>query len=549
MPDRTISERARTYDELYQDFRWSIPEYYNIGVDVCDRHVSKRGDSIALLFEDEAGSIRQYTFGAICEASNRLANSLANRGCGRGDRIAILLPQGPENGIAHVAVYKLGAIAVPMSILFGPDALEWRLKNSACRAIITDHTGRQKLAEAGDRLADLKLVYITEAEAEPGEIEFWRALERASPNFTPVETRAEDPAFLIYTSGTTGPPKGALHAHRALLGHLTGFELSHNFFPQPGDLFWTPADWAWAGGLLDGLLPCWHYGLPILGFRFLKKFDPERAFWLLEKYGIRNVFLPPTALKMMRQVPRPREKYRIRLRTIMSAGEALGAEMLAWASTELGLTINEMFGQTEANYVIGNCHELMPVKPGSMGRAYPGHRVEVVDENGAPVPDGTLGEIAVRKGTPVMFVEYWKNPEATRKKFCGEWMLTGDLAVRDEDGYIFYQGRTDDIISSAGYRIGPGEIEESLLKHPAVALAAVIGVPDEMRGSVVKAFIQLAPGHTPSEALAGDIQAHVRNRLAAYEYPRVIEFIDEIPMTTTGKIKRNQLRRREQESV
>jgi acetyl-CoA synthetase len=537
------------YERVYSQFRWNIPDYYNIGVDICDRHVASRGDVTAVLFEDESGATRKYTFAEISEASNRFANALAARGLGREDRIAILLPQIPEIGIAHAGIYKLGAIAVPLSNLFGPDAIEYRLHDSGARAVITDAVGREKLAEVRERLPQLELVYLVDGDAAPGEIDFQEELQRAIPRFTAVQTHANDPALIIYTSGTTGPPKGVLHAHRALAGHFPGFELSHSFFPQPGDLFWTPADWAWAGGLLDALLPAWHYGYPVLAYKFAHKFDPERAFWLMDKHHVRNTFVPPTALKIMRQVPDPRGRYRVRLRTIMSAGESLGADTLAWGTEQLGITIDEMFGQTEANYIVGNCHELAAVKPGSMGRAYPGHRVSVVDEGGHVVPAGTVGEVAVHRDTPVMFLEYWNKPDATRQKFGGDWMLTGDLAVQDEDGYLFFQGRRDDIIGSAGYRIGPTEVEECLLKHPAVALAGVVGTPDTLRGSVVKAYVQLAPGFSASEALKVDIQTHVRKRLAAYEYPRAIEFIDQIPLTTTGKIKRNELRQRAEQPV
>jgi acetyl-CoA synthetase len=431
-----------------------------------------------------------------------------------------------------------------MSNLFGPDAIEYRLRDSGARAVITDTVGREKIATIRDRLTDLELTYLVGGDVEAGEIAFAAELEGGRAVFTAVQTRADEPALIIYTSGTTGPPKGVLHAHRALIGHLPGFQLSHSFFPQPNDLFWTPADWAWAGGLLDALLPTWHFGYPILAFKFARKFDPERAFWLIAKYAVRNTFLPPTALKMMRLVADPRGQYGLPLRTIMSAGESLGADMLAWGVDQLGLTIDEMYGQTEANYVVGNCHELMPVKAGSMGRPYPGHRVTVVDEDGVGVAPGTLGELAVHRDTAVMFMEYWTKPDATRQKFAGDWMLTGDLAEQDEAGYVFFRGRRDDIINSAGYRIGPTEVEECLLKHPAVALAGVVGVPDSLRGNIVKAYVQLAPGFCGSEALKNDIQAHVRQRLAAYEYPRAIEFIDDIPMTTTGKIKRNELRQR-----
>jgi acetyl-CoA synthetase len=350
--------------------------------------------------------------------------------------------------------------------------------------------------------------------------------------------------------GTTGPPKGALKAHRVLIGNTPGFVHSHDFFPQRGDIFWSPADWAWTGGLMDALLPAWLFGLPIVGYR--GRFDAERAYYLLDKYGVRNSFLFPTALKlMMKAVPHPRSRYALDLRSVMSAGEAVGVTVLEWAREELGVTINEMFGQTEINYVVGNCQAAWPVKPGSIGRPYPGHRVAVIDEAGNEVPPGQLGEVAVHRkfndqNDPVFFLEYWKNPQATRDKFIGEWGRTGDQAKVDEDGYFWYQGRSDDVIKSAGYRIGPAEIESCLVKHPAVANAAVIGKADEARGAIVKAFIVLQPGNSPSEGLKEEIQKHVRGRLAPYEYPREIEFIDALPMTTTGKVQRKELRKLEE---
>ena len=370
---------------------------------------------------------------------------------------------------------------------------------------------------------------------------------RSSSDFSCTKTQANDPALIIYTSGTTGPPKGALQGHRLLIGNLPGFTYSHDFFPQPGDMFWSPADWAWAGGLFDALLPSWNFGIPILGYR--GRFDAEKAYYLLEKYGVRNSFLFPTALKlMMKAVPEPNKQYRLNLRSIMSAGESVGVTVIEWAREQLGVTINEMFGQTEINYVVGNCQAAWPVKPGSIGRPYPGHRVAVIDEKGQEAPRGELGEIAVdRKSDPVFFLEYWKNPGATREKFIGDWGCTGDQGRMDEDGYLWYQGRSDDVIKSSGYRIGPAEIESCLVKHPAVANAAVIGKPDEARGQIVKAFIVLQPGHAASKKLIGEIQDHVRGRLAPYEYPREIEFIDALPMTTTGKVQRKELRKREQQ--
>jgi acetyl-CoA synthetase len=370
-------------------------------------------------------------------------------------------------------------------------------------------------------------------------------LEKASSRFNPVDTAAEDPALVVYTSGTTGPPKGALKAHRVMIGNVPGFVHSHDFFPQPGDMFWSPADWAWTGGLMDALLPAWLFGIPILGYR--GRFDAERAYHLIEKYGIRNSFLFPTALKlMMKAVPQPKKQYDLNLRSVMSAGESVGVTVIEWAKEELGVTINEMFGQTEINYVVGNCQAAWPVKPGSIGRPYPGHRVAIIDGDGKELPAGELGEIAVhRKDDPVFFLEYWKNPQATRDKFIGDWGCTGDQGKMDDDGYLWYQGRSDDVIKSSGYRIGPAEIESCLVKHPAVANAAVIGKPDATRGSIVKAFIVLQPGHAPSANLIEQIQNHVRGRLAPYEYPREIEFIDALPMTTTGKVQRKELRKRE----
>jgi acetyl-CoA synthetase len=397
-----------------------------------------------------------------------------------------------------------------------------------------------------DRLAHLRHV-IGVGGANESNLKRWEdLLGSASSRFAPVETKADEPALIIYTSGTTGPPKGALKAHRVLLGNVPGFVHSHDFFPRAGDVFWSPADWAWTGGLMDALLPAWLFGIPILGYR--GRFDAEKAYYLIEKYGIRNSFLFPTALKlMMKAVPQPRGKYDLNLRSIMSAGESVGVTVIEWAREHLGVTINEMFGQTEINYVVGNCQAAWPVKPGSIGRPYPGHHVAVINEAGEEAKRGELGEIAIKRNNdPVFFLEYWKNAQATKDKFIGDWGCTGDQGKMDEDGYLWYQGRTDDVIKSAGYRIGPAEIESCLVKHPAVANAAVIGKPDETRGTIVKAFVVLQPGFSGNKELIEKIQQHVRGRLAPYEYPREIEFIDALPMTTTGKVQRKELRRREE---
>lgn len=537
--------KGQTYAEIYGAFQWRIPASFNMGVDVCDKWAGQRY-RLALIYEDESGQVEKYTFWDLMRLSNRLANLLSAQGIKRGDRVGIMLPQCVEAGLAHLAIYKLGAIAVPLFTLFGPEALEYRLGNSGAKAIITDEANLAKVMEVKAALPELATVMQARGRVPAGVVELWAALEQASAQFTPVNTAAEDPALLIYTSGTTGPPKGALHAHRTLLGHLPGIQMPHNFFPQEDDLFWTPADWAWAGGLLDALLPSWHYGIPVLAHR-ARKFDPEQAFHLLAKYGVRNAFMPPTALKMMRQVPRPWERHDYAMRSIGSGGETLGAELLDWGRETMKLTINEFYGMTECNLVLCNCAELMEVRPGSMGRPVPGHRVEVVDPAGRPLGPGEVGEVACARPDPVMFLEYWGNPQATRDKFIDDWCLFGDMAKKDADGYFWFVGRKDDLITSSGYRIGPSEIEDCLIKHPSVALAAVIGAPDPVRGDVVMAFILPKPGVIPDSALEREIQEFVKTRLAAHEYPRRIEFVSELPMTATGKIKRNELRARELE--
>ena len=533
------------YDELYRAFRWQVPARYNIAHACCGQWAADRG-RFALYWEDESGATSAHTFWDIQQAANRLSNALAALGVRRGDRVAICLPQRPETAIAYVAIFQMGAIALPLSHLFGPDALEYRLNHAEASVALVEPTTLPNLWAVKPRLGFLKHVIGVGGARESGVLDYQDLLSRSSSGFSCIDTSAEDPSLIIYTSGTTGPPKGALKPHRVLIGNMPGFVHSHDFFPQPGDMFWSPADWAWTGGLMDALLPAWLFGVPILGYR--GRFDAEKAYYLLEKYGVRNSFLFPTALKlMMKAVPEPRKKYSLNIRSVMSAGESVGATVIEWAREHLGVTINEMFGQTEINYVVGNCQAAWPVKPGSIGRPYPGHRVAVIDDKGNELPPGELGEIAVKRNNdPVFFLEYWKNPQATKEKFIGDWGCTGDQGKADEDGYLWYQGRSDDVIKSAGYRIGPAEIESCLVKHPAVANAAVIGKPDATRGAIVKAFVVLQPGNSPSEVLIQEIQNHVRGRLAPYEYPREIEFIDALPMTTTGKVQRKELRKREE---
>ena len=538
---------GKSYQEVCSSFGWDIPEFFNMGVAACDRHAHQRY-RLALIYETEDGRVDKYTFWRLRRLSNQFANALHRHGFKRGDRLAILLPQCPETGIAHLAAYKSGGVGLPLFTLFGPDALQYRLENSEAQCVITDGDNLDKVLQIRDALPHLQSIFVTRSRQRSEGIDFWNALGQESSDYRPVQTRSEDPALLAYTSGTTGPPKGALHAHRTLIGHMPGVEFPHNFFPKEDDLFWTPADWAWLGGLTDVLLPSWYHGVPVLACR-QKKFDPEFAFHLMAKHGVRNTFLPPTALKLMRQVKNPAERYDFHLRSVGSGGETLGEELLQWGRENLGLTINEFYGQTEVNLVVGNCSEVMQIVPGSMGKAIPGHIVEVIDEQGDILPTGQTGSIAIRRPDPVMMLQYWNNPKATEEKFIGDWWVTGDIGRKDEQGYLWFVGRDDDLITSSGYRIGPGEIEDCLIKHPAVGMAAVVGVPDEVRTEIIKAFIVPSPGVDPDPALEGEIRTFIKQRLAAHEYPREIEFVGELPLTATGKIIRRKLRQKEIEKI
>ncbi|MEJ2624319.1 MAG: acyl-CoA synthetase [Pseudolabrys sp.] len=529
-----------TYDAIYRAFRWPVPARLNIGVDVCDRWAAADPGRLAILHVRPDGRTEEVTFGHLRESSNRLANVLAAHGIARGDRVAVFMPQAPEVAVAHIAIYKLGAVALPIAILFGPDALAYRLQNSGARAVLTNAAGLAKLNQVRAEVPELACVLSVDGVGE-GALDFAETLARAASEFTPVDTGPDDPAMMIYTSGTTGNPKGALHGHRVLLGHVPGVELPHFPFPKEGDRFWTPADWAWAGGLLDVMLPSLFHGVPVVAHKS-EKFDPEEAFALMAKTGVRNAFIPPTALRMMRAAPNPQGRHALNLRSIGSGGEALGIEALEWGRSAFGLTINEFYGQTECNLVIASCADLGLIKVGAMGRPVPGHTVAVIDRDGNVLKPGEIGQIAVKRPDPVMFLKYWGRPEATRDKFIGDWLTTGDQGVVDEEGYITFVGRDDDVITSSGFRIGPGEIEDCLLKHPAVALAAVIGKPDPVRTEIVKAFVVLKEGQAASDDLAKDIQGFVRTRLAAHEYPREIAFIEQLPMTSTGKVIRRMLR-------
>ncbi len=528
-----------TYAELRASFLWNLPQRFNIAEAVIGRHARATPDATALIEVAESGHVRPWTFGEIETEACRLANVLAAHGVGRGTVVAVHLSQSIECLLAHVATLRLGAIVMPLFGLFGPDAVAFRLEHSGASVLITTSANLERGGADNGRIESLRHTFVADGGAQ--EHDLWALMGQAASSAAVADTAADDPAYLMYTSGTTGNPKGVLHAHRVLLGHLPGVMVPHDLFPKPGDRFWTPADWAWAGGIFDVLLPSLSFGVPVVAQR-MAKFDPEAAFALLASQQIRNVFMPPTALRMMRQVPSPATHHAYKLRSLATGGEPLGADMIAWGRETFGLTFAEFYGQTECNLVVGNCPSIFSPKPGSMGRPIPGHDVAIVDRDGNPVTTGEAGIVAVRRPDPVMLLEYWRDPDATAQKFCGAWCLLGDIARMDEDGYLWFEGRDNDIIKSAGYRIGPGEVEECLAKHPAVALAGVVGTPDPVRGEVVTAFIVPAKGHVSGPELAAEIQAFVRERLAAHEYPRKIHFIAEMPMTVTGKIRRVDLR-------
>ena len=528
---------AKSINDLRDRFWWDIPARYNIGVDICDRPAAANPEALAIIDVAPDMSFTTYSFGQLRDLSNQWANALSSI-ANPGDRVAVLLPQCIETAVAHIGTLKAGCIAIPLFTLFGPDALRHRLGDSGTKIVVTNAEGLAKIASIRDDLPDLKHVICIDdiSTALPS---FGVLCASHATSFKAMDTSADDPALIIYTSGTTGNPKGALHAHRVLLGHLPGVEMSHDFLPQPRDKIWTPADWAWIGGLLDVLMPALHHGIPVVAHRFAK-IDPQRAATLMRDHQVRNAFLPPTALKMMRAAG----VTDLPMRSVASGGETLGAALIDWGRDTFGVTINEFYGQTECNMIVSSCGAITPAEPGVMGFPVPGHDLAVLDDNGQPTR--SEGAIAVRAPDPVMFLNYWNNPEATAAKFRetpeGKWLLTGDRGQMMPSGRIKFIGRDDDVISSAGYRIGPAEIEDCLITHPAIRLAGVIGRPDATRGEIIVAYVVLDDATSESDALSDEIMTHVKNRLAAHEAPRLIRYVKELPMTTTGKIIRNTLR-------
>jgi acetyl-CoA synthetase len=568
--DKLSGAQPDHYAALHAGFRWQVDEYFNIAEACCSRWARAEARTAIRVHRPGAKTVL-HSHQELQKAADALSHVLTGLGVQRGDRVAIVMPQRLETAVAYMAVFQMGAVAMPLSMLFGPEALEYRLQDSDAVAAICDESSIDSLKAIRGNCPALRTVIAAGTARGQGDLDYESALAAHQDAFTAVKTKADEGAILIYTSGTTGPPKGALLPHRALIGNLPGFVCSHNWFgfdgktnKKSGAVFWSPADWAWTGGLMDALLPSLYFGRPIVAFN--GRFSPELAFSLMAEQGVTHTFLFPTALKaMMKAYPRPKQHFKMTLQAMMSAGEAVGDAVFTYCREQLGVTVNEMFGQTEMNYVVGNCSRLWPARPGSMGKAYPGHRVAVIDDEGKECAIGVPGDVSVNrydvhgKPDPIFFLGYWKKDAATKGKFTGDWCRTGDLARRDAEGYLWYEGRADDVFKAAGYRIGPGEIENCLVKHAAVANAAVVPKPDRERGAVVKAYVVIAPDQVAARAshpggvagfdaaLTAKLQAHVKNMLAPYEYPKEIEFIDALPMTTTGKVQRRVLRLQEEE--
>jgi acetyl-CoA synthetase len=536
MPGRSLLPAGPGWDDLRAQFAWPRPTRFNIAEACCDVWARAEPERLALRYLRPDGEVRDYSYAQLARASGRFGEALKGHGVRQGDRVAVLLPQTPEALLTHLACYRIGAVVVPLFTLFGEDGLAFRLADSGAKALVTDAASLPKVLAVRERCPALTEVFSIDAR-EAGVHGFWQELGKAGEGGAIAATGPDDPAFIAYTSGTTGPPKGALHGHRVLIGHLPGIGLAHEGLGQKGDCLWTPADWAWMGGLTNVLLPGLFFGVPVVAHR-MAKFDPERAVALMGAVGVRNAFFPPTALKLMRQAGVGAAPG---LRTVASAGEALGAEMLEWGRGVFGREINEFYGQTECNAVIGNCAALLAVRPGSAGRAVPGHVVAMIDGEGREVARGAVGEIAVRRPDPAMFLGYWGREDANALKFLGEWMRTGDEGMMDEEGYVFFSARVDDVITSSGYRIGPSEIEDCLSGHPAVAMAAVVGVPDPIRTEAVRAYVVMKAGAC-EDGLASALIARVRERVSPHVAPRDVVFVETLPMTATGKIQRRLLR-------
>ena len=525
-------------------YRIGMPLNANIAADTVGRFATgAKADHLALIHENSDQTVEKYTFAQLDELASRFAVFLIDLGVKQGQPVAIHTAQSPQTAIAHMAIYKIGAVALTLSHLYGPDAVAHIMNDSGAEVIITNSEYWGALRERLSGLSTLKHRIVV-GHTERGEMSFDDCLAASTANFQPVITRTEDPALLMYTSGSTGMPKGLLHSHRIIHAYLPTITLFYNLeLDYPGAVFWSPADWAWVGGLLDLVLPAWQHGQTVVSTNH--RFTAEWAFEFMERHGVTHSFMTPTALKRIAEVRQPRNKWQLSTRVICTGGESLPGEVMRWAEDEFGIVCNEFYGLTEFNHMVGCCKRLFPAIPGSMGLAYPGRQVAIIDEDGNPQPDGTVGEVASwLPDDPSLFLGYWGQPGVPEPMRVGNWLRSGDLAVRDSNGYFWYQGRNDDLIKSAGYRIGPNEVEDALVSHPDVAEAAVVGKPDQERGTVVMAYVRLMQGVEKSDHTRKQLQQHVKDNLAAYKYPRIVEFVDSFPLTSSGKIRRKALRER-----
>ena len=523
----STASQFSTYEEAVAAHEWQVPERYNIAVDVCDKHDTGK---LAMIHEDPDGNVREVKWGELQELSNRFANVLRAHGVERGDRVAMLLPPTPETAAAFFGTYKAGAILLSMSVLYGDDGIKHRVTDSQAKVLVTNAANK-------DRVDPSLVEHVLLLDDD--------LLQSGDASFDIVDTAADDPAQLYYSSGTTGLAKGIIHAHRYLLAHEE-FVYCHEV--QDGERFHGMGEWAWAAGIAPLLGP-WRYGVVQLVLQRKGGFDPHKQLDFLSRHEASNVFTTPTAMRSMMAIDKAGEKYPQKFRIVCSAGEPLNPEAIRWFREQYGVTVLDYYGLTESYPLVAN-YPFMDVREGSMGKPMPGWDVQILDEDEKPLPQGERGEICLRaRSNPHYPLGYWNNDEASEETFGGDWFHTKDAASLDEDGYVWYEGRADDVIIAAGYRIGPFEVESALLEHACVAEAAAVASPDERRGNVVKAFIVLAEGKEGSDELVEEIKGFVRQRLSAYAYPRKIEFVDELPKTLTGKIRRIELRQAEIEAA
>lgn len=537
--DQTVRD-AVDIDDARARHRWNIPDDYSVVADCLLRH-QNRPDDICLIFDDDEGRVQRWSWAQMLEAVNRFANALRSLGVGRGDVVAIYLPQRPENAIAHFAAYRLGAMSLPISKLFAPEAVRFRLAHVRAKVFVAEAEVEARFADVLHGLPELAAFVVVDGGNRPNAFE--ALVAKGAPTFVPDRApMSEDPFLLMFTSGTTGEPKAVVHHARSLIAH-NGSDYVLNFF-HPGDLYFSSADWAWIGGLADGLLALWPYGVPILASN--ARFDSERTLSMVERHGATCGLYAPTALKRLRELPRVRQRFPdLRLRCVFSGGESVSSELRRWTQEEMGCELNVGYGQTEANYMVGTCKALEEAPADALGKPFPGHDVRIVSDEGLPLPVGDLGNIALRRTDPVLMAGYFDNARAFDERFAGDWYLTGDTGWQDDRGYLYFKGRIDDVIKTSGYRVGPGEIEAAIFAVPGVASCAVIGVPDDRVGESIKAFVKVLPGVSASADLTARIQAHVRSVLAVHEYPREIEYVEDMPTTVTGKIRRRDLREME----